>query len=387
MNYITLNDYKKYLLIDYLLLSYNLKEDFKKYHNIILDDSFIEIMAEYIRMISVYPKKIEENAEQIFNYIIKNKKGYEQLIKEIQEELYKKNIHSDYKYECEYVMKYSGKPYDNKEETKRMIVDGLENDFLIVSSFDTSDEEYEDIRNLFIGNTQYIKSIKKFLLDAKDLFIEEKIRDRVIEILEINLNILQKDEYKDYKEFKHDNLNIYVALNNLHKDPFNDELVKAYYNILKIEYCANYKKIDTSNIDIRDLYYLIEDIENYEINEKYKMVILSIMNEKRKLLSKDEIPEYNEHLIKLNNLYKGPLELTNEEKELKRYDLENLEFLLNDEYDENFVPKNFYQSVDRFLRECPNIFMDYYALNNLYAILEKDNSKQKKQIIKKLNKV
>lgn len=381
--YMTLSEYKKYFLVDYLLLSYNLDDDFKNYQNIILSDSFIEIFIDFIDLVGIYPIEMEENANRILDYINSNKKGYNEIIEETKEKLYKKNIHNDYKYQDEYEMKNYGGYYIKTKENVDKIVDGLESDFLVVSSFDLDDKNYEDVKKVFVGNLQYIKSIKKLLFDSKTLFYNIKIFNRIIEIIKTNLELLEKEEYKEYKEFKRDNLNVLVAISNLEKEPFDDKMVKIYHNILKFEYYTYYKKIDISDISIEEIYDIIDHFNHDKIDIKYKETFIMMLNEKRKALKKEEIEKYNTYLIKVNGL--NGLKFINPKLEANKYDLENFEYLFNDDNKDNIELHNIYHSIMRFLNECPNLFMDYYALNNAHNIIEKMTLKEQKEIVKKLN--
>jgi len=436
----TYNAYCNICLIDLLMFSKNIGKDLEDFRMVIVNPEFIERYRNIIKLINEsnpYPKETYENMKKITKFIDENSFGFEELIQECKEILDNMIEFNNDRYLEEFTTKYDDlEDFKNNSchiWNKNDILESIRYDYFM-AIFLTCDKE-QFLLNLdnFILNKKFIFGLKKIINICPEILELLEIYNRVLEILEFNIEATTeydnetvlsyiKKNYNQIEQFNLEELNKFRKLNeemydkvaNLDSDKFDIEEFTNYYKMLKLEtYLYFDEETNLDDIDIDTIYLLIEEnVENPNLTISEIGKLKDILNLKRNNLTKEEIRTYNNHVVMLNQIEPEQYhfetganrmlkidefrvllpfnkKIMHEILELQRYDLEHFEALLSDDIEQikdNYKDICFYRSILRFMRECPIMFASESIRKNAIEILKVCEEKQSKKIIRKLEK-
>lgn len=371
-----IDNYYLTVLNEYLLMSDDIDSILKEKKMLLLSEDYV--INLFLKMTDLskeqyYPKKSVKNIEKIIDFLNENnnKSPYLNGIKFMLLKI--KNLNSTGNiYYYDFVLKFANienakniidlKPYEI------MIKKSIINDYLLLDDLINSKE---------IKNTKYnIYSIKKYLKEMPDIFLNRDIFDKA-------LNILENDSNKIEAEIL-----IYKLKNLRHySDIFFDYTIfKSFYDYvftqnLIIDRDFIKKEKDLINEDIiKNIYYFIDNKFIYD--ENIKRNILDVMSIYRDKIINDpdvreKLGEFNDHIGKINLLdrysntmlfseiavRKSNFRIIKDIDKLLKYDLYLLNLYLSDEelYLKNkslVNPKYIKSSINKFLYIAPSIFDD-----------------------------
>ena len=348
-----------------------------------------------------YPEIVLKNLEKIINSLknISNTKieeiinKYEQ-IKDITTDEKVYLIEAFYKVMDSTYLKYLDYITLDKEALK----DSIRFDSVTINTLINNDME-------ILETELYIFSIKKFLIEFPEMFLDKNINKRALQVLEKNKDIKDAErliyKVKHIKKFKNNNFNLIIY--------------KALYDYIVLKNMLNNNKVFNDNIDkinsdiIDNLYEiidqeLIKDDKNkdiaYRMLQEYKEKELEKLNKEEKKVFVEKI---NNYIGKLNSIreynndiiiseYVSRLDGINKIKYLFNIlDLDNL--IINDlqvmnlymfdeekyiEKREEIDHKDIYLSINKFLKLTPSIFDDETIYKRTIELLDNNDYKTKK---------
>jgi len=371
----------------------------------------LECITEILEEISYghYPKNIIENTGILINYIKENFTNNKNKIDEINNlfENVKKTSTDEklYLYEAFYkVMDSTYLPHlDYIEVDEKSIRESIKFDSYTMYTLVNNEME--------ILNTElYIYSIRKFLIEMPEMFLDKTINKRAREILEKNKHIKGSTRLM----YKINNIDKFIDIN------FTIPKYKVLYDYIVLQNMLNNNKLlkQFSNKVSKDIISMLfsiidEDLIKDEKNKKNAIEILSIYREYiYENSSKEELKEYlkihNKYLLNLNSkkefsdntIYSEcekrifgmdvikyslkPLDIDN----LITKDLQILSLYMSEEerYNERkkqIEHEDIYLSINKFLQLAPSIFDDEIIYKRTIDLLDEKNI----QTLKTKNKV
>lgn len=228
---------------------------------------------------------------------------------------------------------------------------------------------------------------------------------------------------KEIDQMKQDIMTTMEIITN-YMEPFDIALFSRYYDILKIEKMLQVSDEQLPIFSIGSIYDYLEIAKNKKVTKGEKGKLIDLLFDKKDGLKNHQ--EYNNFLVQLNQipeiekssdltcrgvedvcdrtnlltLYKIALlslifKNTDEYERIlvtKKYDLENFQgYLLSDEEFEEkmtqYYDTDYYYTINRFLKENPNMFSDETVYQRTHEILTHYSEKEAKKTIKKLEKL
>lgn len=388
------------ITIEAMLFEDDLKDiDLQELSKDINLDTILEILNE--ASYGHYPQIVMNNIGKVIDSLknISNPK-IEEIINKYEQI---KNIKTDEKvYLIEAFYKVMDSTYlkylDYITLDKEALKDSIRFDSVTINTLINNDME-------ILETELYIYSIKKFLIEFPEMFLDKHINKRTLQILEKNKNI--KDSERLTYKIKH--------IDKFTQNNFNLIIYKSLYDYIVLQNMLNNNKIFNDNIDkinsdvIENLYRiidekLIKDEKNkdiaYRIIYEYKDKELEKLNqeEKKKFIEKinnyigklNSIREYNNDIIiseyvtrldginKIKYLFKA-LELDN--LIIKDLQIMNLYMFDEEKYiekREEINHKDIYLSINKFLKLTPSIFDDETIYKRTIELLDNNDYKTKK---------
>lgn len=369
-------------------------------------DINLDCISDLLEEISYghYPKFATDNLGILIKYLNKNSEKNKEKIEEMlkhYEEI--KNIETDnkiYLYEAFYKVIDSQylKALDYINVDEESIIASIRFDSVTINTLINKNIEVLD--TIF-----YVFSIKKFLLELPELFLDKDINKRAIEILEKNI--------------KHDGASrLIYKLKHIEKfieNNFSMVYYKTLYDYIVLQNMLNNNIILRRNTEyisediMENLYYLID--ENLIKDEKNKKAAYEIMNaykdnkydnltteQKREFLKKhneyigklNSMTEYSniiitsEYATRLDGINKGrvmikPLDLdTLINKDLQLINLYMFDEKQYEEESKNIDHNDLYLCVNKFTKLAPSIFDDDIIYRRTMELLDSKNIPTKK---------
>lgn len=348
-----------------------------------------------------YPKIFLENLKKLINGLKRfNNSKIEDIVKKYEQI---KNIETDenvYLYEAIYkVMDSTYLKYLNYISLdKEALKDSIRFDSVTINTLIDNNME-------ILETELYIYSIKKFLIEFPEMFLDKNINKRALEILEKNKNI--KDSERLIYKIKH--------IKKFMENNFNLMIYKSLYEYILLQNMLNNNRILNDNMDkinsdiIENLYMIID--EDLIKDEKNKNTAYTVINKyKEKEIKKLDEKEKKEFIEKINN-YIGKLNLISEYNDdiiISEYvtrldginkvkylfnlldldlliikDLQIINLYMFDEEKyiekrEEINHKDIYLSINKFLKLAPSIFDDETIYRRTIELLDNNDLKTKK---------
>lgn len=406
----------------------------------------IQAMNEY-----PYPQKVSQRLELLLNYIANNSTSLKEELDECFQALEDLSKFSNNKYYDEFLVRQNTLNEETKNQYTAWNLKDLEesicHDYIVMMSFSTSQENYiENYMESFILSRNYIYSIKKIYYVFPELFQVKEVKSRVFNLFQLDLKLLENCdaevvvEYmkknhqmnqqktltlnlKEIDQMKQDIMTTMDIITN-YMEPFDIALFSRYYDILKIEKMLQESDEQLPIFSIGSIYDYLEIAKNKKVTKGEKGKLIDLLFDKKDGLKNHQ--EYNNFLVQLNQipeieksldltcrgvedvcdrtnlltLYKIALlsqifKNTDEYERIlvtKKYDLENFQgYLLSDEEFEEkmtqYYDTDYYYTINRFLKENPNMFSDETVYQRTHEILTHYSEKEAKKTIKKLEKL
>ena len=216
-----------------------------------------------------YPPIAKKNSFYIINFLeenLENDKLYDILVS-LKSNLNNMNNFSYEKYNTEYELKQNSLNLINKKSytfwNLSDIEESLKCDFIIMLTLKSDKSDFVDTYlSNYLLDKNFIFSINKYIYALPKILSNKEIKRRVRIVLETNIKLLNdlddelinilslkkvaktEDEIEVFKEM---NYNTLIALNNLEKEPFTIDVLREYYDYLKVEnylYLDGDKRID-----------------------------------------------------------------------------------------------------------------------------------------------
>lgn len=378
--------------------------------NLLREDNYLYYLndkMEYILESKIYPKIVINNLGKMIKHI-KEINGKNDLLKELSKKYEKiENLEdSDELYTKEFCLKYSSIDNLNKDFNVNELRKSIILDFQVLCDliYETESKYEYDSE----------KSIRKFMFEYPEMFLDKEISKNTINILEKNNTEDSNKLIRKIKKMKRKELYSFDM----------NEYKRLYYYILLQNMMAN--KLD-NKIVIENFYddidYLIEylhiEIDSDMIcDERMKQKTIDIMFEIREYMHdnldiedyKEFLKTHNEYLSKINCLNINANKYYYEEymrratgKDKFKYtfeplqnnllllnDLSLLQLYIKDEETYNKEKEAFMNndkinlSVNKFIYLYPSLFDDEIILNRTLEIL--DANKKNKNLCKKIRK-
>jgi|GEM_PF-2665317 len=443
-------------LFGYLVFSKNIKEDLNLLFQRVFNLKFLGFLNEELFLMqknNIYPNKVYNNINII---LIGLKKTLEANLDMIDYEKYNRITHEimgrynelKNKDDYELYLMESNMKFDNIFDRANnnyclWKVEDIENsirfDYSVMINLDTSDENYyNNVISYCLNNKNFIFFVKKMLILFPQIFLDDKIKHRILVILRANqeminqkkteafdhfmiVNYRELEEYDKeqylplYDKFIFETNNLFEKIIKLNKDNYENNFeIESFIDYYKTTYLEQefLKKNNKLNFDDRTLlehiYILIEDNSKHKCyNLDIKRNIVEIMNKYREIYFKKPgfLDEYNKHMGILNSTeMKGLIvddimdkKLSSKEilyfirsgqsdKELIKtleFDYEVIKsFICSDEeyedYKEKFISNNEYPgTINKMLVENEDMFDNKIIYNRVMNILNniKENHK------------
>lgn len=436
-------EYSFDIFTDYLLFSDNIEDELIENDKIFLKIEYLKFLDYQIKEIiknNIYPKKCIINLEKIINYIGKLLSNdvteeYKDMYYLISGRLSNNQITESYEiYNLEFEKKFYDfsfyKNYSTHILSKDFLETSIRNDYIVLLSFAMDDNSYLSCVDDFTNNQFYLLSIRKFLYDQPDLFLDEGIRKMVLTVLKINNELFSENlDKEENKKFINENQKLMDCIQNINKKNlyhiFDIRTFKYYFDLTLLKYLLssndnsfknNEKWIYTEHFldfieqfiedeeDIIDenikyrLDYLIRDIRDFIGNNEVKQKVNLIKSKLHELDSYEKINSlyFKDAKIKYNLkqilstaiycLFYEKEEFVEEMKITMKYDFELLSsYLLDDEIFQNFVKEDFFLneqficSLKLFLKEYPYMFASDEIMNKTLMILNHNINQLKKE--------
>lgn len=397
--------YSYYLSIynDTLFFDNDIYETLENSKKIILSDDYLESLCSKIGDMKeqlFYPKKAIDNIENIIDYIKENIENSNELLDYIIEEFeYIKQMPcSDKIYISELMIKFIDVDLYLDLQKLKINKEMIENSiyFDLIALYDlTHDSEIK-------SSDYYILSLKKFIHDFPEMFLDENINSKALEILDKNaLN-------KDAERLRYKITNIKKFINN----NFDYVKFKALFDYVLVQNMI----IDKENINrykdfideelLNTVYYIIDNnLISSEIERKNLLEIVNIYKENTtKDLTKDELKQFlaihNDYIGKINLMDPSDDKMTVSEYQIRQkrihYMFNNLNigyliecdlcvlymYLIDDqEYQKKIKKidhKDLYLSINKFLKLAPSIFDNKIIYDRTMDMLDSNNIETRK---------
>lgn len=437
LHYITIQ-----YLSDYLLFAPISKLDsiLKASKEILETEIFLSYFSLFIKIMNeekTYPKTIKDNLFKIVSFLETNI-GSNEYVEKIKKLSIKLDTDSYQKYINEYELRYMSYEKFINETTEVMSMDNFANflqfDYQFLASMFEDDEVYDkNYLPKFSMNKEYLSAVKKIINLHPDMLKIKEFKDRIIYQLKYNI---EKGELKGQ-----DILTLYV-INNYNLDGDNkitiikedfEKLIEdskmllfqieknMFINDIDFIYFYNYLNLihqvysdgDSIIPPRTSIYNFIEDNEiNPIITNNQRNKLYTIMSKLRKYLSGDALMQFNDYLIRLNNIdtknaiyelfciratnseykefiKKHDMNIINRVNNSINYDFPNLNILLlpDDKYEiEKDNIKYLEYSAKEYLRKYPDLFLNKKVLDRTIEYLEPIKDKEIKKIVKNLKK-
>lgn len=341
------NNVKYHYIINYLFFSDDISKSFEEIKSEVDDIIFLDVLNTLrfnLFSNSYYPNKVFQNFEKLLDILEKHYSDQE-LIEGV---MFIKNNYSLMEKKEGYQVYLS--EFENKINTindynntsylwdKKQMEALFEFDCAAILSFMVNSDIYLDkFFPNYICNQNYLYFIQKILIQYPELFLNNIIKQKVINILEYNKLIVENmDMDKIIEEFtiKNNNLSVeeiksdysrylikfanfmelsdrlLIRIKNINKNNFDEcfnakELVNLYYHTFIEKQFVERDDIPSNPMFLDAIYNYIDEIlvgiNDYKINKK----IIDMMAECKETLPKKLTKGYNEHLLVANSVNKN----------------------------------------------------------------------------------
>lgn len=436
-----------FLFINALAHSSKLEENLELCKELLKREDFIDILKDYIKYLD-YTNLFSEQALTNIRTIINKNRNLFSLDKIISclDQLDKINDLSNDIYMIEFQYRFDSLEIFRETETQIIYKDKLEEilffDGIVLSALSSSRTQFvEYYLEGLILNKNFIYSINKFRHMIPDILEDKNIKQRVLDIIDINIKALQEPDDFTKQQYYQNNCDsniIYIESleqfkkeNELLKEnivsnqrPFLFQNFRNYYQFLCLEAYLYEGVEDKKNIiSLSAIYAYIDSIiDGHEIELQFdkvtKQKLVDLLNAKKEQAIDKH--QYNSHLIKLNKLqprdrclyeyleYDNKVDLKvrvlNHLKSKKRrdnyirkiadtgrFDFFNFtSFIMPEHFFKNHVAKfsdTYYPyAIKKYLNENQEIFKDKENVERAIQVLKQYDDATSRKLIKKLKR-